>query len=967
MKQEDIQQALSRLEKLYRQGHIAKELFTTKKNQLLARLDGNPAHMVSRAADAAQHAIQSTQHPKHPSRPPHPDALENERHFSPPPHHLLTRAPSPVAPAERPIALSADGLEQLVDKQTAAEIRAITYKKPSKATEPPKRDMSNHLHQRSKSERAKRRTREVEKMARISGMHNIIDKNVPKEGDLLRERFRLIELLGSGGMGQVFLVEDIRFGGNYAAKVLHPWVVQHEPTINRFVQEFKMIERLKHPGIVRTYMLDEEPKLGYLFYLMEYIHGKTLQDVLEKAVEKNQGPPFSGEETLHFLEKLSEILEYMHKQRVLHRDLKPTNIMLFQDESGYSLKLLDFGLAKWMTENNEPALHTGHAGTFFYIAPEQLMGGSAALVAADVFSLGVILYQMLTGALPVAMAVPPSEINQELPPYIDKVLRKAMNAHWQQRHQSVKELLHDFRSAFSRQDVASYSRTKDETHSSVSNEAGSSIPSEASPPLFRDEVSSDPSKATEKRDSVEHELFLAEQMNKDIQQALNSTSPSPVHPPVHPPVPTPTPARAPSNTPTAPERMHSFARSRSFAEPRREPRKRDAHTSRHNASKHHSSHPTQISNADRIARLRSGGPHISPRPSNVPSSRVSRADLPRGRKKDEGYRSSGKRGGTQPKPMPSKPVQKVESRGAKKRHREPSEAPLHTVTDLKGCVHSIALSGDGRFAVTANQERKIHLWDTASWFLLHTIPVDSPISCVAWGPIEDIVAFGTLSGEVQVWKMLSTQRLFVFKHPAPVLSMDWSPDGKTLWTGDQDGSVVLWELESGSSQLSLPTRQSGIHSLALDSSGQMLATAAQDRWIKIWNTEQGALRAEFAAPLDDSITCFQFAPKRLVLLSGSRKHNVSLWDAQSNTLQMTLQKHEAAITAVSFAPDDSWFVSGGEDSKILLWSAATGKLLKSYTGHTASIRALCVSPKGDWLVAADDACTMKVWSTLPQK
>ncbi len=256
-----------------------------------------------------------------------------------------------------------------------------------------------------------------------------------KVGDQLMDRFLLKRSIGSGGMGQIFEAEDRQFGGQYAIKLFHPWMMNNQRNVQNFIQEFKLMEQLTHEGIVRTYAFFEDPRTHYLFYTMELLEGDDLQFLLEQSELEQKQLLFSFEETIEFFLQLSDILSYIHRRKVVHRDLKPGNIILLKETN--EVKLLDFGIAKSLKKTS--TFHTGYKGTFFYIAPEQLVGGEKVTPAADVFSLGVLLYQLLTGELPVGMAILPSELKEDLPTKIDDVIRRAMHPRWRKRYQSIEE------------------------------------------------------------------------------------------------------------------------------------------------------------------------------------------------------------------------------------------------------------------------------------------------------------------------------------------------------------------------------------------------------------------------------------------------------------------------------------------------------------------------------------------------
>lgn len=270
------------------------------------------------------------------------------------------------------------------------------------------------------------------------------DAYLPK-GTPIRDRYVVEQLLGEGGMGQVYLVHDNLVKTQRALKVLHPHVAEHQR--EQLITELKLQEQLSHEGILRTYNLDVDPALKRHFFTMEYIKGFSLQYYLDQAEKETKRPPFTTQEVSHFLQACTNALEYAHLKNIVHRDLKPSNILL---PSSGGIKLVDFGIARQVTEQ---AMHTGHVGTAIYVAPEQLRGGSKVSPQADIYSMGVILYQMLTGELFYGRMPGPSKLLAEygkpnaVPHTVDDVLFKALAAFPNQRYASMRSFEQAFMQA----------------------------------------------------------------------------------------------------------------------------------------------------------------------------------------------------------------------------------------------------------------------------------------------------------------------------------------------------------------------------------------------------------------------------------------------------------------------------------------------------------------------------------------
>jgi serine/threonine-protein kinase len=265
--------------------------------------------------------------------------------------------------------------------------------------------------------------------------------------------FKIVDKLGEGGMGEVWLAEDQRLGRKVALKILPPARAESEDRLRRFEDEARAASALNHPGIAHIYDVGEAD--GIHFIAMEHVDGESLD-------QRIAGSAMTTTEILDIGSRLADALAAAHGQGVTHRDIKPPNLML---TGGGRLKVLDFGLAKL-----RPALGEGGGeattqtitqpgvvmGTVQYMSPEQALGKDADH-RSDIFSTGVVLYQMATGRLPFKGSTPTetiteivrsepqpvSELSPVTPPELDRIIRKCMEKDPARRYQSARELVVD--------------------------------------------------------------------------------------------------------------------------------------------------------------------------------------------------------------------------------------------------------------------------------------------------------------------------------------------------------------------------------------------------------------------------------------------------------------------------------------------------------------------------------------------
>ncbi len=267
-------------------------------------------------------------------------------------------------------------------------------------------------------------------------------------GTILDKRYKIQAHLGSGGMGEVYRVLDLEEDRQCALKILNE-MMDEQAVHRRFHREFQVLSRLQHPRLVRTYawgFAEERP-----YFTMEYLPGKTLQKIIANPAHLGQ---FRASYFCDLIQQIAEGLAYVHVQGAVHRDLKPSNIMVLETEEGIETTILDLGLAKFKHLHSASITQTGATiGTAEYMSPEQ---GKGLWVdhRSDLYSLGVILYEMLTGVPPFSGQNPVSVILKhirespppmgeapvEVPEQTQQIVLKLLAKEPVDRYQSAEEL-----------------------------------------------------------------------------------------------------------------------------------------------------------------------------------------------------------------------------------------------------------------------------------------------------------------------------------------------------------------------------------------------------------------------------------------------------------------------------------------------------------------------------------------------
>jgi len=256
--------------------------------------------------------------------------------------------------------------------------------------------------------------------------------------------YRILEVLGRGGMGVVYRAENLSLGRIEALKVIAPALVQDAQFLRRFRMEAQALAQIHHPNIV-TVFAQRHAAMG-VYLTMEYVEGQTLADVLDAR------GPLPWTEAWPLMKQLLQAFAYAHECGIIHRDIKPRNIMLTPEGA---VKVMDFGLARFY-QQHELTQTQGVAGTLYYMSPEQIKGSRTLDQRSDIFSLGMTLYQMLSGRLPfdktesqytiqrsiVEGRLPrPEQFNAKVPQRLADLVMRALETQLSKRYQKAGEFL----------------------------------------------------------------------------------------------------------------------------------------------------------------------------------------------------------------------------------------------------------------------------------------------------------------------------------------------------------------------------------------------------------------------------------------------------------------------------------------------------------------------------------------------
>lgn len=268
-----------------------------------------------------------------------------------------------------------------------------------------------------------------------------MDSNIGKKLD---GRYELLELIGVGGMADIYQAKDIEEDRIVAVKILKTEFAGSDEFLRRFRNESKAIALLSHPNIVKIYDVGFTDKVQFI--VMEYVDGITLTDYIE------QQSVLKWRDSIHFTVQILKALQHAHDRGIVHRDVKSQNVMLLRDGT---IKVMDFGIARFNRENNK-TMSEKTIGSVHYISPEQARGDITD-ERSDIYSVGVALYEMVTGKkpfdgdTPVSIALmhmqstpkKPTELNSTIPEGLEQIILRAMQKEPSQRYQTAGEMIKD--------------------------------------------------------------------------------------------------------------------------------------------------------------------------------------------------------------------------------------------------------------------------------------------------------------------------------------------------------------------------------------------------------------------------------------------------------------------------------------------------------------------------------------------
>ena len=721
-------------------------------------------------------------------------------------------------------------------------------------------------------------------------------------GKTIGGRYQIEALLGQGGMSAVYRAFDPNLRRTVAIKLIHPHLSTDPNFVGRFKEEAAAIARLRHPNIVQVHDFDMDGETYYM--VMEYLIGETLQARLKRL--NLNGRYLSYSDSIRICTQICDAAGYAHDHELIHRDIKPANIML--DVQDHAI-LMDFGIVKII--GGEYHTSTGATiGTAMYMSPEQIRGERID-DRSDIYSLGVTLYEMVSGRPPYqadsAVTLMMMVLNDPLPNLrtfrkdlsdeLESVICIALAKDKKNRYQSMAEMASALQLVQGKLMTVPPEVTVVELNKTESIELGSSPVSGS---ITEGGTLPDSAKG-ESLPGVDHEMISSD---LPLQKPVGVVPPG------------------------------SLEQSE-----RREPV------------------PTSSAHPVSAARI---GERVGLRRLIVPILGI--VLLLAAMIGGYLYFSA-----KQPPKLQLAPI----TYSAIPIDTSTARSVISLATwSTDSYVYDLAFSPDGTLLATANNRDWVRLsqyrfysglWQVEPGNLLRYLTGhDQWVSAVAFSPDGQLLATASEDASVSLWQVPGGSLVQKIETTfGGIRSVNFSSSNMLLAAGSWDGYIGLWRVSDGNLLRTLPKQEYGISDVKFSPDGSILVASSDVGSILVWAVSDGSLLQTLQSH-SEAINRIAFSTDGTLLASASEDHSVKLWRLKDYKLIHTLEGHTETVKDVAFSMDGSLLASGADDGTLRLWQVKDGQLMNTFDVGEGML-SVAFSPNGYYLVSGGAYGIIHFW------